>query len=313
MLYLISRTQRFMKAEYVYVLQEREFIKTKENIFKVGKTKQENSKRFNQYPKDTILLLQTVCIDCDKTERSILSRFQSKYKQRKDIGVEYFEGDHNQMLRDINEIATGNVEDNSMKQFQRPPYIITDPEILDFITEAEKDNFNPIAFIKKAIRDRAAATVVAQVHVIKDVIPVTTSPTIPENCVIITKAELKKMYSEYMQLQNVHSQVIKSLQYKPRQFIKFCEAHTDVIDKCYTCSQNCGYTSATKIGMGLHLRKCIKNKTIIEDQSNNAVITKNSTDTDITEVSEENQEEFSEEQDEFDEEQDEFDEERRTT
>ena len=65
-----------MKAEYVYLLQEREFIKTKENIFKVGKTKQENSKRFKQYPKDTILLLQTVCIDCDKTEKAILTAFK---------------------------------------------------------------------------------------------------------------------------------------------------------------------------------------------------------------------------------------------
>ena len=192
-----------------------------------------------------------------------------------------------------------------MDELQRTPYIITDPEILDFIIEADKNDFNPITFIKRAIRVRSAPVIVP----LEEIIPVTTSPTIPENCVIITKAELKKMYSEYMQLQNVHSQVIKSLQYKPRQFIKFCEAHTDVIDKCYTCSQNCGYTSATKIGMGLHLRKCIKNKTIIEDQSNNAVITTNSTDTDITEVSEDNQEEFSEEQHEVDEEQDEVDEE----
>jgi len=30
---------------YIYLLQEREFIKTKENIYKLGKTKQENLKR----------------------------------------------------------------------------------------------------------------------------------------------------------------------------------------------------------------------------------------------------------------------------
>ena len=137
-----------MKAEYGYLLQEREFIKTKENIFKVGKTKQENSKRFKQYPKDTILLLQTVCIDCDKTEKAILTAFKKIYKQRKDIGIEYFEGDHNQMLRDINEIIGGNVEDNSI---MRPPFIITDPEILDFIIEAENNDFNPITFFKNAI------------------------------------------------------------------------------------------------------------------------------------------------------------------
>ena len=73
-----------------------------------------------------------------------------------------------------------------------------------------------------------------------------------------------------MVFENIHSQVIKSLQCKPRQFLKFCGAHTDVVDKCYTCSQNCGYTSASKIGMGLHVRKCIKNKTIMDGQLNDS-------------------------------------------
>ena len=34
-----------MSAQYVYLIQEREFIKTSENIFKIGKSKQENNKR----------------------------------------------------------------------------------------------------------------------------------------------------------------------------------------------------------------------------------------------------------------------------
>lgn len=33
-------------TQYIYLLQEREFIKTNENIYKIGKTKQENCKRF---------------------------------------------------------------------------------------------------------------------------------------------------------------------------------------------------------------------------------------------------------------------------
>jgi len=35
----------------IYLLQEREFVKTKENMFKVGVTTKLNQKRFNQYPK----------------------------------------------------------------------------------------------------------------------------------------------------------------------------------------------------------------------------------------------------------------------
>jgi len=31
-------------TEYIYLLQTREFIKTNENIYKIGKTKQENLK-----------------------------------------------------------------------------------------------------------------------------------------------------------------------------------------------------------------------------------------------------------------------------
>lgn len=90
-----------MNAEYIYLLQEREFVHSKEQVIKVGKTKQKNGKRFCQYPKGTVLLLQIICQDCDKTERTILTKFQTQYKQRKDIGSEYFEGDYQRMICDI--------------------------------------------------------------------------------------------------------------------------------------------------------------------------------------------------------------------
>ena len=38
-----------MSANYVYLIQEREFIKTNEKIYKLGKSKQEHNKRANQY------------------------------------------------------------------------------------------------------------------------------------------------------------------------------------------------------------------------------------------------------------------------
>jgi hypothetical protein len=46
---------------YIYLLQEREFIKTKENIYKLGKTKQENLKRLKQYSKGSELIIQLQC------------------------------------------------------------------------------------------------------------------------------------------------------------------------------------------------------------------------------------------------------------
>ena len=43
--------------EFIYLIKEREFIKTKEPIYKIGKTKQENLQRIKSYPNGSILLL----------------------------------------------------------------------------------------------------------------------------------------------------------------------------------------------------------------------------------------------------------------
>ena len=90
-----------MSAQYVYLIQEREFIKTSENIFKIGKSKQENNKRINQYPKQSKLILQILCDNCDILEKELIISFKNKYNHRKDIGNEYFEGEHEDMIKNI--------------------------------------------------------------------------------------------------------------------------------------------------------------------------------------------------------------------
>lgn len=57
--------------EYIYLLIVREFKNSKKNVYKIGRTKQENHKRFNQYPKGSSLLLQIICNDCTKNEKDI--------------------------------------------------------------------------------------------------------------------------------------------------------------------------------------------------------------------------------------------------
>ena len=37
-----------MTSQYIYLLQEQEFVNTKENVYKVGMTNEENCERFNQ-------------------------------------------------------------------------------------------------------------------------------------------------------------------------------------------------------------------------------------------------------------------------
>lgn len=87
-----------MLTNYIYLLHESEFVNKTENIYKIGRTKQENIKRFNQYPKGSRLLFQMICNKCENVETHVLKVFNEKFIQRKDIGNEYFEGDYHSMI-----------------------------------------------------------------------------------------------------------------------------------------------------------------------------------------------------------------------
>ena len=89
------------ETNYIYLLQEREFIKTKENVYKVGMTRKKNHIRFNQYPKGSILLFQMMCNNCKDMETLIISRFIPLFRRRMDIGNEYFQGDSKLMMKYI--------------------------------------------------------------------------------------------------------------------------------------------------------------------------------------------------------------------
>jgi len=93
-------------------LKEREFIKTNEHIYKIGKTKQKNLKRIQNYPNGTCLLFQIICKNCDLLERKIIDNFKKKYKLRKDVGNEYFEGNYIEMINDIYNIVFNNNSSN---------------------------------------------------------------------------------------------------------------------------------------------------------------------------------------------------------
>lgn len=97
---------------YIYLLKEREFIKTNENIFKIGKTHQEGLSRFSSYPNGSQLLLHIICKNCDAIEKNIILSFKKKYIQRLEIGHEYFQGNYQDMLKDILEEVT-NYENNN--------------------------------------------------------------------------------------------------------------------------------------------------------------------------------------------------------
>jgi hypothetical protein len=94
-----------MKVQYVYLIKLREFVKSGENVFKIGRTSQENFKRFYQYPKGSVILFQIICNDSVEAEKEIMNKFEKKYILRKDIGNEYFEGNFINMMDDIYKIV----------------------------------------------------------------------------------------------------------------------------------------------------------------------------------------------------------------
>lgn len=86
---------------YIYIIHVREFIRTKESIYKIGKTTQKNFNRFLQYPKGSKLLFYMNCIDCHKLEYEIKKLFKKNYKLKSEYGNEYFEGNYLNMIIDI--------------------------------------------------------------------------------------------------------------------------------------------------------------------------------------------------------------------
>ena len=117
----IYSRERISTAGHIYLLQEREFIKTNEPIYKLGKTKtginsNGDLKRFKQYPNGSNLIIYRECDDCDNKEKELLSLFNDKFIQRDDIGREYFEGNYNIMkqliIDNVNTIDDINGVDN---------------------------------------------------------------------------------------------------------------------------------------------------------------------------------------------------------
>jgi hypothetical protein len=85
---------------FIYLLREREFIKTNEPIFKFGKTKSSNaSHRINSYPKDSEICYIEKVKNCDQLEKDILVKLRFNFDQRTDIGREYFEGKIEDILK----------------------------------------------------------------------------------------------------------------------------------------------------------------------------------------------------------------------
>lgn len=109
----------------VYLLIEREFLKTNENIYKIGYSIKPNLTRFKQYPNGSKLLLHIYTEYAKKCERDIINSFTINFKRRIDIGNEYFEGDYKQMRRIIMHIVD-KIENNYLEPLSTDSKILPD-------------------------------------------------------------------------------------------------------------------------------------------------------------------------------------------
>jgi hypothetical protein len=91
----------YKQGEYVYIIQEREFIKEKRPLYKIGRTTQRPHERFAGYPKGSQEILVMKVRDCKTAERILKTIFSKKFKQDRTIGVEYFEGDVEDMKQEF--------------------------------------------------------------------------------------------------------------------------------------------------------------------------------------------------------------------
>lgn len=84
---------------WIYLIREREFIKTDEDIYKIGKTINIKS-RMPSYPKGSCLYLCFFCTtNIHKVEKYLISEFDELFVKQTDIGHEYYEGDISLMIK----------------------------------------------------------------------------------------------------------------------------------------------------------------------------------------------------------------------
>lgn len=81
---------------YLYMIREREFVRLEENTYKIGRSKNFES-RFQSYPKDSEVIGFFVLRDHINAETNLIRLFDSKFVQKKEYGREYYQGDPEQM------------------------------------------------------------------------------------------------------------------------------------------------------------------------------------------------------------------------
>jgi hypothetical protein len=86
---------------YLYLFQTKEFVDSRQPIYKFGKTTKLNHGELEEHPVGTRVIFQISCDDCHVLERKINSLFTVNYEPKKPNERGYFKGSHNSMFEDM--------------------------------------------------------------------------------------------------------------------------------------------------------------------------------------------------------------------
>ena len=94
--------------EYVYIIRECDFVRLNENIYKIGRTAKANPEdRFQKYRKGTEIVGFFGVKDSNECENLIIKCFSNhtNIKKMNEYGKEYFQGNKNELLKEILQIV----------------------------------------------------------------------------------------------------------------------------------------------------------------------------------------------------------------
>lgn len=121
--------------EYIYVMQEREFINSKEPTYKVGRTTNP-SKRFAAYPKNSELLLLCGVLDCKTAEMAVKNMMKAMFVQKTEYGCEYFQGDATEIKASITQLLYPSIGKRLKCFWKRKPLPVPPQKPLPMIPTA---------------------------------------------------------------------------------------------------------------------------------------------------------------------------------
>ena len=94
---------------FIYLIILREFLNNKQNIYKIGKSRQNNNKRLQSYPKGSIALFQVLFNNCSLAENILKIIFKNIFIQETQYGTELFRGDYKLMIKYIYALSEMNL------------------------------------------------------------------------------------------------------------------------------------------------------------------------------------------------------------